>query len=158
MYYYVYQSLLTVKRAKNKAQATYQWDILIRVDQLTSCTRGGEGGRLSGHCGRGFGHSAARGVRRRSGRRRDRGLGVGGECCFGRVGGGGCTVGVRSCSSWSAMLGLCKDTIQVTANWYFLTLRYKTKSQNTQRIKPFWPSCNKTLKVTLLLMIWSLWI
>lgn len=63
------------------------------MDQLTSCTRGGEGGGLTGYCGWGFGHSVARGSRRRSGRG-DRGLGVGGECCFGRVGGSSCTVGV----------------------------------------------------------------
>lgn len=67
------------------------------MDQLTSCTRGGEGGRLIAHCGGGLGHSAARGVRGGRGRRggRDRGLSVGWECCFGRVGGGsGSAVGV----------------------------------------------------------------
>lgn len=104
-------SLLTVKRAKRKAQATYQWDILIRVDQLTSCTRGGEGGRLTGHCGWGFSHSAARGVRRGRSGRGDRGLGVGGKCCFWRFGGGGCAVGVWSCSSWSTLLGLYTNTV-----------------------------------------------
>lgn len=140
MFHYMYQSLLTVKRAKQKARATYQWDILIRMDQLTSCTRGGEGGRLTGHCGWGFGHSAARGVRgSRSGRGRgDRGLGVGRECCFGRVGGGGGTVGVRSCDSWNALLRLCKDN---TGNWHWKKLfvqsfsKYtKTSSTNQSRL------------------------
>lgn len=132
MFYYMYPSLLTVKRAKQKAQATYQWDILIRVDQLTSCTRGGEGGRLTGHCGWGFGHSAARGVRRGRSGRGNRGLGVGRECCFWRIGGGDCAVGVWSCSSWSTLLGLYTDTVHITAIACFSLIQMQNNAKTEQ--------------------------
>lgn len=66
---------------------THQRDVLIGVHQLTGCTGGGEGGRLTGDGGGRFGHDAARSCGRAG--RGGRGLGVGGEGGLGLLGGGG---------------------------------------------------------------------
>lgn len=79
---------LTVETRKtdHSSWATYQWDILIRMDQLTGCTGGGEGGGLTGHSGGRLGDSAAASV---GTGHRGSGLGVGWECGLGGVRGGG---------------------------------------------------------------------